>query len=100
MPTVKLTAAFVERATVEPGQDRTTYWDEGIPGFGLRVTKGGHKSYVVQYRAGTGRAGTDRRMTIDGVLKLDDARREAKAILGDVARGGDPLQERRDEAAK
>jgi integrase len=39
-------------------------------------------------------------MAIKGVLKLDEARREAKAILGKVARGGDPLQERRDEAAK
>jgi integrase len=100
MPTVKLTAAFVERATLEPGKERTTYWAEGMPGFGLRITKEGHKSYVVQYRAGTGRAGTDRRMTLDGVLKLDDARREARAILGRVAKGEDPLQKRRDEAAK
>jgi integrase len=53
-----------------------------------------------QYRSGSGRSGTDRRMTIKGVLKLDDARREAKAILGRVAKGQDPLQERRDEAAK
>jgi integrase len=100
MPSAKLTADFVTRAAVEPGKDRTTFWDEGMPGFGLRVTKEGHRSYVVQYRAGAGRTGTDRRMAIKGVLKLDDARREAKAILGKVAKGEDPLQERRDEAAK
>src|SRR5215831_1209233 len=100
MPTMKLTAAFIERAAVEFGKDRTTYWDKGIPGFGLRVTKDGHRSFVVQYRAGIGRNGTDRRMTLDGVLKLDDARREAKAILGRVAKGEDPLDKRRKEAAK
>src|SRR5262249_48927438 len=32
--------------------------------------------------------------------KLDDARREAKAILGRVAKGDDPLQDRRADAEK
>ena len=100
MPSVKLTMDFVTRATTEPGKARTIYWDEGLPGFGLMVTKSGHRSYTVQYRNGSGRSGTDRRMTIKGVLKLDDARREAKAILGCVAKGQDPLQEGRDKAAK
>jgi integrase len=100
MPRVKLTKDFVTRAAVEPGKARTIYWDEGLPSFGLMVTEGGHRSYTVQYRNGSGRSGTDRRMTIDGVLKLDDARREAKAILGRVAKGEDPLQEERDKAAK
>jgi len=86
MPSVKLTTDFVSRAAVQPGRTRTIYWDEGLPGFGLMVTSGGHRSYTVQYRAGSGRSGTDRRMTIKGVLKLDDARREAKAILGRVAK--------------
>jgi integrase len=100
MPTVKLTSGFVKIAGVEPDKDRTTWWDEGLPGFGLRVTKTGARSYVVQYRHGVGRSGTDRRMTIKRGLRLDDARREAKAILGRVARGEDPLQQRRDDAAK
>jgi hypothetical protein len=100
MPSVKLTATFVERATVEPGKGRTIWWDEGLPGFGLRVTKNGHRSYVVQYRAGRGRGGTDRRLTIGAGLTLDVARREAKKLLGQVAAGTDPLQMRRTEAAK
>jgi integrase len=95
MPTVKLAAAFVGYATAKPGQKRTIYWDEGTPGFGHVVTKNGRKSFVVQYRAGYGRAGIDRRMTLSGVLALHDARREARAILGRVAKGGDPLEERR-----
>jgi integrase len=100
MPSAKLTRDFVTRATAEPGKARTIYWDEGLPGFGLMVTEGGHRSYTVQYRSGSGRSGIDRRMTIKDVLKLNDARREAKAILGRVAKGQDPLQEKRDKAAK
>ena len=51
----------------------------------------GHRSYVVQYRA----AGRSRRMHLKAGLTLTAARREAKAILGAVARGGDPLTARR-----
>jgi integrase len=88
---IRLTPAFVASATANPGVDRSIFWDENLPGFGLVVTAGGHKSYVIQYRAGP----TSRRMAIDGVLSLDRARKEAKARLGEVARGGDPLGERR-----
>ncbi len=62
-----------------------------MPGFGLMVTANGHRSYVVQYRA----AGRSRRMHLKNGLTLTAARREAKAILGVVAQGGDPLGERR-----
>jgi integrase len=87
----KLTAAFVKEATAEPTDERTVYWDAALPSFGLLVTAAGHKSYVVQYR----HRKTSRRYTIKGVLTLDDARKEARAILGRVARGGDPVVERR-----
>ena len=62
-----------------------------MPGFGLMVTANGHRSYVVQYRA----AGRSRRMHLKEGLTLRAARREGKAILGVVAKGGDPLSERR-----
>jgi integrase len=62
-----------------------------MPGFGLMVTANGHRSYVVQYRA----AGRSRRMHLKTGLTLTAARREAKGILGTVAKGGDPLTARR-----
>jgi hypothetical protein len=91
----KLTPAFVQKARADSGKDRTIFWDTAIPGFGLMVTAGGHRSYVVQYRA----AGTSRRIHFKGVIKLDAARREAKKLIGTVAQGRDPLVERRNAAA-
>jgi integrase len=94
MAVKKLTAAFVKKATAEGADERTVYWDAALPSFGLLVTAAGHKSYVVQYR----HRKTSRRYTIKGVLALDAARKEARAILGQVARGGDPVVERRKAA--
>jgi integrase len=91
MPTKKLTAAFVRTARAEPGSDRTIYWDAHLPGFGLVVLASGHKSWCVQYRHGR----VSRRLTIKGALSLDDARREARAAIGKVARGHDVVMEKR-----
>jgi integrase len=88
---VPLTPALVAKVVAQPGQDRTIYWDARLTGFGLQVTAAGHKGYVVQYRAN----GISRRMSIDGVLSLPAARKRARALLGQVAYGGDPLGERR-----
>jgi hypothetical protein len=38
-------------------------------------------------------------MTIDGVLSLDKGRKRAKALLGQVANGIDPLAAKRQAAA-
>jgi integrase len=92
----KLTPTFTDKATAEPGAERTVFWDETLPGFGLMVTKGGHRSFVYQYRAG----GRSRRMTFPFEVGLEKARKEAKKALGGVASGGDPLQERRKAAAE
>jgi integrase len=88
----KLTPAFVRDAAPPAGDTaEVVYWDAALSGFGLAVTKGRHRSYVVGYRAG----GKKRRMHLKPGLTLTDARKEAKAVLGAVAKGGDPLTERR-----
>jgi integrase len=70
-----------------------------MPGFGVRVRPTGAKSYVVVYRAGSGRGAPVRRYTIAGVGKItpESARNRAKAILGRVAHGHDPAGERASE---
>jgi integrase len=67
-------------------------WDRDLKGFGLRVQRTGEKSYVVKYRAGTGRGAPTRRFTLGpaGNLTPDEARRLAKTMLGSVAHGIDP----------
>jgi integrase len=75
-----------------------------LKGFGLKVTPGGAKVYLVQYRTG-GRGTPTKRVTIGrhgAPWTPDQARDRAKSILGKVANGGDPAAEKRakKEAAK
>jgi len=90
-----LTANFIKTATAEPGKERSVYWDMTLPGFGLVVTSSGARSFVYQYRAN----GRSRRLTINSTLALADARKEAIKRKGEVAKGSDPVLERRIKAA-
>ena len=70
-------------------------WDRELHGFGLKVTPAGSKVYLVQYQLG-GRKGRTRRVTIGrhGELTPTAARAEAKRLLGEIAAGRDPADER------
>ena len=89
----KLTKRFVE--AVAPQSKGHVVWDDEFPGFGLRVYPSGKRSYIVQYRS----RGRSRRYTIGlhGLWTPETARREAKALLGRAAHGGDPAEEREEE---
>jgi integrase len=71
-------------------------WDSDLKGFGLRVQPTGEKSYVVKYRAGSGRNAPTRRLTLgqSGKLTPHEARRLAKLTLGSVAHGLDPAEQK------
>lgn len=86
----KLTKRIID--AVEPQTNEFFLWDEGIPGFGLRVMPSGRKSFVVQFRAGR-RA---RRMSLgpSTVLTCDQARTRAITIIAAVKNGDDPAAER------
>jgi integrase len=75
------------------GDKETLYWDDEIPGFGLRVMPSGAKAWVIQYRNQHGRT---RRMTFGKVGRLtpDEARKEARQKLAGVDRGDDPAAAR------
>jgi len=86
----KLTKRTVD--ALQPGTPDYFVWDDDLAGFGLRVWPTGRKVYVAQYRA----AGRTRRVKIGGhgALTVEEARKLAKGILGDVAKGEDPQEDR------
>ena len=79
----------------EPRQAAWFLWDDGkgaIAGFGLRVSPGGTKSYVLQYRMAG--AKVDRRYTIGrhGPWTPDKARERAAELRRLVDTGVDPFE--------
>ena len=84
---------------LKPRSNEFTVWDGKMPGFGVRVRPTGSMSYIVVYRAGSGRGAPVRRYTIAGVGKMapESARSRAQALLGSVAHGRDPAGEKASE---
>ncbi len=70
-------------------------WDDDPRGFGIRIKPSGVKTFFVQYRSPV--TGKKVRHTIAqyGRLTLEEARTEARKLLGAVARDRDPARERR-----
>lgn len=91
-------AERISKRTVDaakPGNRDRFIWDEDLKGFGLKVTPLGRKIFVAQYRPrGSHQA---RRVTIGlfGTLTAEEARNEARRLLGQAATGGDPADERK-----
>ena len=90
----KLTKRVVDAATARSSD--YFIWDDDLAGFGLRVFTSGKRSYLIQYRA----AGRTRRYTIGlhGVWTPETARKEARILLGRIAQGQNPAEERRIDA--
>ncbi|MCP1469685.1 integrase [Sphingobium sp. OAS761] len=89
----KISKRAVDEATANPKRD-TFIWDSVLKGFGLRVTKSGVKSYVIQYRVD---GGPTRRTTIGmhgSPWTPGEARAFAEEFLYRVKQGCDPVQEK------
>ena len=83
-----------------PEKGQRLVWDSDVPGFGVRITAAGARSFIFNYRVrGTGR---ERRYTIGSVAdwKVTAAREEAKRLRKVVDLGGDPIGEIEDERRK
>jgi len=90
----RLGKTVVDKA--EPAAVRYTIWDDKLAGFGVRISPAGAKTYIARYRAGGGRAGQLRQMTLGrhGQLTADQARTAADKIISAATLGGDPAADR------
>lgn len=90
---MRLTKSVIDKLEAIPGKDQSFYRDETLKGFALRITSSGMKSFVVETRIN----GKVKRVTIGkyGNITAEEARKQAKSLLGSVARGDDPLAEKK-----
>jgi integrase len=87
------------RSLKPPPAGRLDVWDEDFPGFGLRISAEGRRSWILMYRLGR----KVRRLTLGRfpTLGLAEARDAARDALREAAKGDDPgrrkIAERRAE---
>ena len=92
----KVNSRTVRALTLSPGENDRIVFDDDLRGFGYRLRRspggGLSRTWVCQYRTN----GRTRRITIASseVLDAEQARVQAKRILGAVALGRDPQAER------
>ena len=69
-------------------------WDSQLPGFGVRVRQSGHKTYVLFYRPKN--RNRFRKLTLGraDAIQATEARRQAREMLGQIAAGKDPADEK------
>ena len=87
----KITKGAVDKAEA-PATGQVFIWDTEIKGYGLRVTSGGTKTFIVQKRVGR----KDRRVTLGRYPEItaEQARKLAMTHIGEIASGGDPIAAR------
>ena len=92
-PRIKLTEKRVHSCRPDPARDVYLRDTEQV-GFGVRVKPSGSRSYFIEYRAPSGR---NRRMSLGpiGRYRLEEARAIAREHFAAIARGFDPLVQRR-----
>jgi integrase len=95
MAKAKITKSIIDKLEL-PKTGQVFVWDDEVKGFGIRLTPGG-KSYFVQSRVN----GNSRRVTIGkhGAFTPKQARDEAKEKLRAMAKGVDPVIQKKLEKA-
>jgi integrase len=85
---MKLSQHAVDTLELPPGKDDFIAWDSEVPGFGLRLRKGGSRTWVFWYRVGRQR----RKLPIGSAAAVTagEARKQAAILHAKVKLGGDP----------
>lgn len=92
----RITKSSVEALAIPSPGGRTVLWDAEVKGFGVRVSSGGDRTYVLRYQIG-GRDEKQRQVTIGkhgSPFTAEQARRRALELLAAVRSGSDPVGER------
>jgi hypothetical protein len=96
VPHIKLTQDRAEK--LQPKPVEVIYWAEKSPGFGLRVSPRGTKTFIVQYRVrlpdGTLKERQEKLGRLD-YMTVAQARKRAQQSQTDAIDGIDPVAERR-----
>jgi integrase len=104
MPTIKLTQAAADKLK-PPGEKAVTYWDNQLPGFGLRIApqrrpdKPARRTWVTMYRVGKKSV----MESIDTMAKMPsvaEARERARASMTKARDGVNPVEIRREAEAE
>jgi Arm DNA-binding domain/Phage integrase, N-terminal SAM-like domain len=94
MQATKLTKHQID--ALQPTTKDLYLWDTSPPGFGVRVRPSGARTFIYSYRASGGRSARKARHTIGryGKITLEQARKQAQQLAGQVAAGRDPSADR------
>jgi hypothetical protein len=98
----KLDARMIAAAALPRGKAEEVFWDQSLPGYGLRLRLSADgktvlRRWIVQYRHG----GRSPRMTWDtAAVSAEKARAAAQKVLAKVVLGEDPAGDRADRRAK
>jgi hypothetical protein len=94
---MKLTERKIEALTVENGGRDRLIFDDAQRGLAVRVTATGSRTFLCQYSL----HGKKWRVPLGScaALSLADARDAAATIMGDLAKGRNPAEERKETAA-
>jgi integrase len=94
----KFTKAAVAKLALPTGKADHTFYDDDLPGFGLRMRAGGRRAWVAVYRVGA----KVKRVSLGtaDVVKPEEAREAARRVLARADLGHDTAAERREERAR
>jgi len=89
---VKLTQRTISGLALPEGRAEAIFFDDDIPGFGLRLRDGGSRNWVFQYKLGV----KQRRLTLGSVNAVNPAKARDKAgdLYAMVRLGRDPAGDR------
>lgn len=93
----KLTQRLAE-TTQPPGEGYLTIWDATLPGFGLRISSKGRRSWIAKYRIAGGQQVQETLGTMARIPKIADAIKLARASFEQARLGINPVASRKQPA--